>query len=61
MANAPEMLVEFVGLRRYGKRREAFYAIQLGQILWIKRWSNKKTPPAGDDYTELVATDRRAP
>jgi len=36
--NAPEMLVEFRGLRRYGKGRNAYYAIQLGRILKIKRW-----------------------
>jgi hypothetical protein len=35
---APEMLVEFRGLRRYGKGRDAYYAIQLGKILKIKRW-----------------------
>ena len=37
-ADAPEMLVEFRGLRRYGKGRKAYYAIQLGRILKIKRW-----------------------
>jgi hypothetical protein len=36
--NAPEMLVEFRGLRRYGKGRSAGYAIRLGRILKIKRW-----------------------
>jgi hypothetical protein len=36
--NAPEMLVEFRGLRRHGKGRNAYYAIQLGRILKIKRW-----------------------
>jgi ASC-1-like (ASCH) protein len=36
--NAPEMLVEFRGVRRYGKGRKAKYAIQLGKILKIKRW-----------------------
>ncbi len=36
--NAPEMLVEFRGLRRYGKGRNAYYAIQLGRILKIKNW-----------------------
>jgi len=34
----PEMLVEFVGLRRYGKGRGGYYAIRLGRILSIKRW-----------------------
>lgn len=37
-ANAPEMVVEFRGLRRYGKGRAAYYAIRLGRILRIKRW-----------------------
>ena len=35
---APEMLVQFRGLRRYGKGRNAYYAIQLGRVLKIKRW-----------------------
>ena len=35
---APEMLVEFCGLRRYGKGRNAYYAIRLGRILKITRW-----------------------
>jgi ASC-1-like (ASCH) protein len=35
---APEMLVEFLGLRRYGKGRKAYYAIRLGRILKIKHW-----------------------
>jgi hypothetical protein len=34
---APEMLVEFLGLRRYGKGRSGYYAIRLGRILKIKR------------------------
>ncbi len=36
--HAPEMQVEFRGLRRYGKGRAAYYAIRLGRILKIKRW-----------------------
>ena len=36
--NAPEMLVEFLGLRRYGNGRNGYYAIRLGRILKIKRW-----------------------
>jgi hypothetical protein len=40
--NAPEMLVEFCGLRRYGKGRNAYYAIRLGKILKIKRWRKIK-------------------
>lgn len=39
--NAPEMRVEFRGLRRYGKGRSAYYAIRLGRILQIKRWKSK--------------------
>jgi hypothetical protein len=35
---APVMLVEFRGLRRYGRGRNAYYAIRLGRILQIKRW-----------------------
>jgi len=36
--NAPFMQVEFRGLRRYGKGRNAYYAIQLSRILKIQRW-----------------------
>ncbi len=36
--DAPEMTVEFRGLRRYGKGRNAYYAVRLGKILKIKRW-----------------------
>jgi hypothetical protein len=36
--NAPEMVVQFLGIRRYGKGRNAYYAIRLGRILKIKRW-----------------------
>jgi hypothetical protein len=36
--DAPEMLVEFRGLRRHGKGRDAYYAIRLGRILKIRRW-----------------------
>ena len=31
------MQVEFLGLRRYSKGRDAYYAIRLGKILKIKR------------------------
>src|SRR5262249_405397 len=34
---APEMLVEFRGIRCYGTGRNAYYAISLGRILKIKR------------------------
>lgn len=36
--SAPEMLVEFRGLRRYGKGANAYYAIRLGHVLKLKRW-----------------------
>lgn len=36
--NAPEMLVEWRGVRRYGTARRGYYAIRLGRILKIKRW-----------------------
>ena len=39
---APEMLVEFRGLRRYGKGRTAYYAIRLGEIVRIRRWGRKE-------------------
>lgn len=35
---APEMWVEFLGLRRYGRGRRAYYAIRLGRILELQRW-----------------------
>lgn len=35
---APEMQVEFLGLRRYGKGQNTYYAIRLGRILKLKRW-----------------------
>ena len=35
---APEMLVEFLGVRKYGKGRSGYYAISLGRILKIKKW-----------------------
>jgi hypothetical protein len=37
-ARAPEMLVEFRGLRRYGTARTGRYAIRLGRVLKLKRW-----------------------
>jgi hypothetical protein len=42
---APELLVKFRGLRRYGKGRNAYYAIQLGRILKIKRWKGNDCNP----------------
>jgi hypothetical protein len=41
--DAPEMLVEFRGLRRYGQGRDAYYAIRLGRILKIRRWPKERT------------------
>lgn len=35
---APEMQVEFLGVRRYGKGHNAYYAIRLGRILKLKGW-----------------------
>lgn len=35
---APEMQLEYLGVRRYGKGRNAYYAIRLGRILKLKRW-----------------------
>jgi hypothetical protein len=40
---APEMLVGFRGLRRYGSGRNGYYAIRLGRVRWIKRWPGRKT------------------
>ena len=36
--DAPEMQVEFLGLRRIKKDGKNVYAIRLGKILKIKRW-----------------------
>ena len=41
-AKAPEMLVEFRGIRRYGTGRGAYYAISLGRVIKLKRWRKKK-------------------
>lgn len=40
--DAPEMLVEFRGIRLEGSGRRARYAIRLGRTLKVKRW-----PPRG--------------
>ena len=32
------MVVEFRGMRSYGKGRAAYYAIRLGRVLSLKRW-----------------------
>ena len=47
--DAPEMLIEFRGLSRYGNGRNAYYAIRLGKILRIRRWSNKKHSLSGSE------------
>jgi len=39
-ANAPEMILKFLGLRRYGRGKAAYYAIRLGKVLTTKRWKN---------------------
>ena len=39
---APEMLVEFAGLRRQGRGAKAQYAIRLGRILKLTRWSARQ-------------------
>lgn len=40
--DAPEMLVEFRGVRKERSGRGASYAIRLGKILKIKRWRTGK-------------------
>lgn len=40
---APEMQVEFLGVRRIKKSGEPYYAIRLGRILKIKRWQHDKS------------------
>ena len=40
--NAPEMQVEFLGVRRIKKDGNKVYAIRLGKILKIKRWKGQK-------------------
>lgn len=37
-SKAPEMRVEWRGVRKYGTPRSGYYAIRLGQILKIARW-----------------------
>ena len=41
MSDAPEMLIEFNGIRQEGSGRSAEYAIRLGSIRRIRRWSAK--------------------
>lgn len=40
---APEMQVEFLGIRKIKKWGEPQYAIRLGRILKIKRWSARNS------------------
>ena len=40
--NAPGILVEFRGLRRYGQGRKAYYAILLGRMLKLTCWRTRK-------------------
>jgi ASC-1-like (ASCH) protein len=42
MKNAPELHVEFGGLRRYGKGKSAYYAIRLGRVLKGRRQRKKR-------------------
>ena len=35
---APEMIVEFRGVRKIGAGRKTKYAIRLGRVLELKRW-----------------------
>jgi lipopolysaccharide/colanic/teichoic acid biosynthesis glycosyltransferase len=37
-SNAPEMIVEYRGLKRASAARNADYVIRLGKVLQIKRW-----------------------
>ena len=41
---APEMLVQFAGLRREGRGASAKYAIRLGRILKITHWHPSQKP-----------------
>jgi len=36
--DAPEIIVEFVGLRRVRRNNEPYYAIELGKVLRKTRW-----------------------
>ena len=40
--SAPEIQVEFLGVRRIKKDGKNVYAIRLGKILKIKRWKSSK-------------------
>jgi hypothetical protein len=40
-SNAPEMLVEYLGLGRNGSGRNADYVIRLGRVLRTKRWRSR--------------------
>jgi hypothetical protein len=45
--DAPEMLVELRGMRRYGHGRNAYYALRLGKILRISRWQQPRRRKIG--------------
>ena len=38
-ADVPEMEVEFLGVRKTKRKGNAIYAIKLGRILSVKRWT----------------------
>jgi hypothetical protein len=40
-SNAPEMLVEYLGLRRGGSGQNADYVIRLGRVISTKRWRSR--------------------
>jgi hypothetical protein len=40
-SDAPEMLVEYVGLGRDGPGRNADYVIRLGRVIKTKRWRSR--------------------
>ena len=59
--NAPEMQVEFRGLRRYGRGPNACYAIRLGRILHIKRWKpgshdSNRPGASASHYGQVIAS-----
>ena len=42
--DAPETLVEFAGLRRQGRGTHSKYALGLGGLLTITRWTTREKP-----------------
>jgi hypothetical protein len=57
---APEMLVEFLGVKKIQRRSEPHYAILLGRILNLKRWKPWKHLTRGLE-TQLAASRTTAP